>query len=298
MVMSLNRLAILVKVVESGGFSAAAKALYMSQPAVSNHIRSLESSLGVQLVQRSSQGARATPAGEMVVDHARRVFELLEGIESSVAEFQGLKAGRLTVAGTTTVGTYLLPQLVADFSHQAPNVVCQIRVGNEEVVESWVMRGEVGLALCIGTPQDDQILTEPIFEEGMVLVATASSPLVGRPLSSGDLADQRFLMREMGSATRQLQENALRIWGLEAVERWELWGPDTLKETVHQGLGVALLSEHATRREIEYGLLAALDVDPAPPTRTVSLVRRTDRVLTPPEEAFVALVRAMGEWPL
>lgn len=293
---SLNQLEVLVAVVEAGGFSGAARNLYMSQPSVSNHVRNLEGSLGVPLVERTTHGARTTPAGDVVVDHARQVFDLLESLEHAVAQFQGLEAGRLVVAGTTTIGTYLLPRLVAEFTERAPNVECQIRVGNEATVEQWLMRGEVALGLCIDQPQEP-LEAEPLFREKMVLVAAAGSELVGAPRSPADLAAQRFLLREQGSATRRLQEDILRSWGLEAADRWELWGPETLKEAAAEGLGVALLSEHIVRRERDAGLLVALEVDPPLPGRSISLVRRADHALTPPEEAFVAQLRAIRSWP-
>jgi DNA-binding transcriptional LysR family regulator len=128
-------------------------------------------------------------------------------------------------------------------------------------------------------------------------VAPAGTSLAGRILRPKDLARQRFLMREMGSATRRQQEAALRLWGLDAAEQWDLWGPDTLKEAVHAGLGLTLLSEHVTARECSSGMLVALEIDPPPPGRTVYMVRRADRVLTPPEEAFVALVGGIASWP-
>ncbi|MGV9801846.1 LysR substrate-binding domain-containing protein [Mycobacterium sp. NPDC003449] len=297
MVVSLTQLEVLVAVVESGGFSGAAKQLFMSQPSVSNHIRNLESSLGVQLVQRSTQGARTTPAGDIAVDHAREVFQLLTSLERQVAGLQGLEAGRLVVAGTTTLGTYLLPRLVAEFAEQAPKVECQIRVGNEDTVENWVLRGEVALGLCAETPREEQLLAHPLFEEEMVLVAAAGTSLARQSLRAEDLASQRFLMREMGSATRRQQEAALRLWGLDTAEQWDLWGPDTLKEAVHAGLGLALLSDHSTARERSSGVLVALSVEPPPPSRTVYLLRRADRVLTPPEQAFVRLVDGISAWP-
>ncbi|WP_433259521.1 LysR family transcriptional regulator (plasmid) [Streptosporangium sp. CA-135522] len=294
---TLNQLEVLVKVVEFRGFSGAAKALFMSQPAVSNHIRNLENSLGVQLVHRTSLGARPTPVGEIVVEHVYQVFEILDSIKRVAADYRGLESGQLVVAGTTTFGTYLLPRLLADFSVRAPKVSCQIRVGNEDTVESWLLRGEVALGLCADTPRDEQLLAQGMFEERMVLVAEPNSPLVGRALTPADLADQRFLMRETGSASRRLQACALRTWGLEAAEQWDMWGPDTLKQAVCQGLGVSLLSEHVIRQEIESGMLSTLLLTPAPPTRTVFLVIRADRVLTPPEKAFVELVRTVAEWP-
>ncbi|QIY53516.1 LysR family transcriptional regulator [Streptomyces sp. RPA4-5] len=295
---TLNQLEVLVKVVEFKGFSGAAKSLFTSQPAVSNHIRNLENSFGVPLVHRTSQGARPTPAGEVVVEHAQRVFSILDDLERAVADFRGLGGGRLVLAGTTTLGTYLLPRLLSDFSARAPKVACQIRVGNEGAVESWLLRGEVALGLCAAIPRDEQLVAQGMFEESMVLVSEPNSPLIGTALTPADLEDQRFLMREPGSATRSLQESVLRSWDLSDAEQWEMWGPDTLKQAVCQGLGMAVVSEHVIRQETASGLLATLTVSPAPPSRTVSLVRRADRVLTPPEEAFVELVRTVGEWPL
>ncbi|WP_345603420.1 LysR family transcriptional regulator [Pseudonocardia adelaidensis] len=297
MAMSLNRLAILVQVVDSGGFSAAARALYMSQPAVSSQIRALEGSLGVQLVERRPDGARPTPAGREVVAKARMVFALLEEISRCAAEYRGLEAGQLVVAGTTTVGTYLVPRLVAEFSRQVPGVSCQIRVGNEEVVEGWLVDGEAGLGLAVDTPLDERLTAEPVLEEEMVLVAAPDSPLTGRRIGPAELAEQRFLLREAGSATRRLQEQALAGWGLTEVDRWDLWGPDTLKEAARHGLGITLLSDHATRYELEHGSLARVELDVPAPSRTISLLHRTDRTLTPPERAFAALVRSVREWP-
>jgi DNA-binding transcriptional LysR family regulator len=294
---SLTQLEVLIAVVEAGGFSGAAKKLYMSQPSVSNHIRNLEISLGVPLVQRSTKGARTTPAGDVAVAHARKVFELLESLQHAAAGFQGLEAGRLSIAGTTTLGTYLLPRLLAEFAERAPKVVCQIRVGNEDTVENWLLDGEVALGLCADTPREEQLVAQPMFSEAMVLVAPPGTPLAGRVVRPKDLAGQRFLLRELGSATRRQQEAALRSWGLDAADQWDLWGPDTLKEAVHAGLGLTLLSEHVTARERSSGTLVALEVDPPAPRRTVYLVRRADRALTPPEQAFVALVGGIASWP-
>jgi LysR family transcriptional regulator, low CO2-responsive transcriptional regulator len=295
--LSLTQLEVLLAVADCGGFSGAAKKLYMSQPSVSNNIRNLESSLGVHLVQRSTQGASTTPAGDVVVEHARKVFALLGSLEHQVADFQGLRAGRLVVAGTTTPGAYLLPQLVAEFSRRAPNVGCQIRVANQDTVESWLLQGEVALGLCAALPREEQLVAVPIFDEAMLLVAAAGSSLAGRPLSPEDLAGQRFLMREVGSATRRQQEEALRLWDLDGAEQWDLWGTETLKQAAHAGLGIALLPDHATARERSAGTLVALSVQPVPAGRTVYLVRRGDRILTPPEEAFSELVHGLTKWP-
>jgi LysR family transcriptional regulator, low CO2-responsive transcriptional regulator len=294
---SLNQLEIFAAVVDCGGFSGAAKRLFMSQPSVSSHIRALENSLGVQLVQRNTRGARATYAGEVVLQHARELLAVLDSLDSQLAQLQGLKTGRLAVAGTTTLGTYLLPRLVADFAIRVPGVECQIRVGNEDAVEAWVLDNEVALALCAEEPKDERLSTTPMFDEQLCLIAPGQSPLQTERLTPRDLTDQRFILREVGSATRRQQESALAAWGLRQVERWEMWGLATLKESVCAGLGLSLISEHAISREYASGALAVLNIDPAPQRRTVSLVTRVGRTLTPPERAFVDLIGALAKWP-
>lgn len=295
--LSITQLEVFLRVIEEGGFSGAAKTLYLSQPAVSHHVRNLETSLGIALVVRGPHGARPTPGGIVIAEHARDVLALITKLELAAANFRGLEAGRLTIAATTTPARYLLPQLMTRFANKAPRVTCEIRSGNEDTVEAWVLRGEVSLGVCVETQTTEPLIAERLFDETMLLVAPAGHRLAGRPLAPAELADERFLLREVGSATRRLQDQALSAWALPNASTWDLWGADTLKEAVQQGLGIAILPEHATRRELDHAQLALLDVDPAPPTRTISLVRRADRPLTPPEQAFVELVRSVKSWP-
>lgn len=295
--MNLTQLEALVAVVDSGGISGAAKVMYMSQPSVSNHVRNLESGLGIQLLERTPQGAKPTHAGEVVVHHARRIFQQLSDLDHDVRSIRGVATGRLVVAGTTSLGTYVLPHLVARFAADVPNVNCELRVGNQDSVENWLLAGDVALGLCAELPHDEHLQAEPMFTESMMLVASADSPLAGRQLTPADLSTQRFLMREAGSATRRQQEAALHQWALDGVERWDLWGPESVKESVYAGLGVALLSEHVSARERATGRLVALAVDPPAPSRTVHLARKADRVLTAAEHAFTKLVRETTAWP-
>ncbi|WGW11635.1 LysR family transcriptional regulator [Saxibacter everestensis] len=297
MELSIHRLGIFLEVIRSGSISAAAKKLYMSQPSVSNQVRGLESSLNANLLNRSSSGATPTAAGEIVAGHAREIFELLDRIEEEVGTEQGLKTGRLAVAGTTTIGTYLLPRAFAIFSATAPGIRPELRVGNEETVVSWLLKGEVGLGIFAGEPDAEHLVSTPVFDDSLILVAAPASPLADRRLTPPDLLRERFLMREIGSATRHLQEDALARWNLDHVECWTMWGPDTLKESVRAGLGLALMSEHAAQLELSNGLLAKLEITPGPPSRPVSLVRKADRVLSPAESAFAELIKSFGSWP-
>lgn len=302
MELNLHRLWIFMQVVEHQGFSAAARELYMSQPSVSNQVRRLEQSLHVPLIDRS--GVRATPTaeGEVLAAYGKRVFLLADEAVAAVRQVSGLVTGRLLVGGSTTVGTYLLPALLARYRAAHPGIECDIYVGNNEAVQERLLSGEIGIAVVAGAPHATQLAAETVLDERLVLIAPPSHPLADPAAHAGGitpeaLADERFLLREPGSQTRELQEQVLADWGLDGVARGDVWSPEAVKQCVSAGLGLALISEHAVEVDVRGGTLAVLPVRPAPRARPISLVRRRDRLLSPAERAFAALLRSQHDWP-
>jgi DNA-binding transcriptional LysR family regulator len=291
------RLWVFKTVAEAGGFSAAAERLFMSQPSVSTHVRRLESSLHVRLFDRSGAHIRLTDEGEVLLEYTTRLFVLADEAIRAVHQVSELETGRLTVGGTTTVGTYLVPQLLASLHRTYPGLSYDIIVGNAAQISKELVAGNLGLALVVGNLDAPQLDCEVILKERLLLVAHPSHPLAGSRVDPADLAAERFLQRERGSSTRALQEAALLQWGLQDVQCTEVWGPETCKHAAAEGLGITLVSEQAVSREVQLGLLSVLDVEPMPPVRPVALAYRRDRLLSPAERAFAALARAVRDWP-
>ena len=297
--LNLHRLSIFMTVVETGGFSAAAQKLYMSQPSVSNHVRNLEQSLQTTLIDRSGPRIRPTAEGEVLVEYARRVFLLTEEAVAAIREVSGLQTGRLEVGGTTTVGTYLLPRLLARFRDRHRAIECDIVVGNNGQIVKRLLDGELGLAIVAGQPGAPQLKTETVLDERLLLVAAPDHPLTQHtdPLTPRQLAGERFLLREPGSQTRDLQEAALIGWDLDDMAKADMWGPETIKQSVAAGLGISLISEHAIDAEVRERRLVVLDVQPPLRSRPVVAAYRRDRLLSPAERAFLGLVRGLRTWP-
>jgi DNA-binding transcriptional LysR family regulator len=296
--LNLHRLWIFMQVVEHQGFSAAAQKLYMSQPSVSNQVRRLEQSLRVTLIDRSGARTRPTAEGEVLAEYGKRVFLLAEEAVSAVQQVSGLASGRLLVGGTTTVGTYLLPPLLARYQQEHPGIICDIFVGNNEAVLERLLGGGIGIAVVAGTPTANQLVVETVLDERLVVVASPAHPLAGSgDVHPRDLRASRFLLREPGSQTRELQEQVLGDWELADVPHGDVWGPEAVKQCVAAGLGVTLISEHAVVDDVRSGALVVLPVSPAPRSRPVNLVRRRDRLLSPTERAFMTLLRGNGSWP-
>ncbi|GAA1076841.1 LysR family transcriptional regulator [Nocardiopsis composta] len=297
--LNLHRLEIFLRVLEHGSFSAAAQKLYMSQPSVSTQVKKLEASMGATLVDRSGARIRPTAEGEALAQYARRLLLLTEEAVAAVEQIQGLRAGRLRVGGTTTVGTYLLPGLTARFREEFPGVEFDLFVGNSGQVEAALLEGEIGLAVVAGGPSAPQLLVEPLLSDGLLLCADPGHRLAGAagPLDPGELSGERFLLREPGSSTRDEQLATLELWGLTGAATADVWGAETAKQAVGAGLGIALLSEHAVARDVATGSLAVLDVRPRRPGRPIMVCHRRDRVLSPAESVFLARLRALRHWP-
>lgn len=298
MQLNLYRLWIFMTVVECGSFSAAANKLYLSQPSVSNQVRQLEQSLRTILIDRSGARIRLTPEGEVLLEYAKRVFLLADEAVAAIRQVSGLQTGTLVAGGSTTVGTYLLPPLLAAFRERHPGIEVGIYVGNGEQVERRLVDGEVGVAVLAGEPAAPQLVSEPILEDRLVLITPPDHPLAtASAVEPARLAGETFLLREHGSATRGLQEEALETWGLEESARSEIHGPETIKQAVAAGLGVSLVSEHCVESELAASQLAALDVAPAPEPRPIVLAHRRDRLLGPAEQEFIKLLRSVHTWP-
>ncbi|MEV0322368.1 LysR family transcriptional regulator [Streptomyces sp. NPDC050658] len=299
MQLNLHRLWIFMQVVEHHGFSAAAQKLYMSQPSVSNQVRKLEQSLRVPLIDRSGARTRPTAEGEVLAAYGKRVFLLADEAVAAVQQVGGLDSGRLLVGGSTTIGTYLLPPLLARYRERHPGIDCDVFVGNNEAVVERLLSGDIGIAVVAGTPTATQLVTETVLGERLVLITDPRHPLAapGTVVHPEELADCRFLLREPGSQTRELQEQVLDDWELRQVSRGDVWGPEALKQCVAAGLGVTLISEHAVVDDVCAGSLAVVPVTRPPRSRPVNLVSRRDRLLSPAERAFIDLLRTTDQWP-
>jgi DNA-binding transcriptional LysR family regulator len=292
---NLHRLSILLAVVDSGGFSAAAHKLEMSQPSVSSQVRRLERSLATRLIDRSGPQIRPTAEGEVMAEYARQVLRLTEQTLAAVHKVGQAQAGRLRVGGTTTPGTYQLPWLLARFRERHPDVECDLVVGEHAPIIKQVLGGDLGLAILSGRPEAPQLRVQTIVEERLLLVASPRHALARRGAAVGvpaaELAGDRFLLREPGSQTRELQEAALTGWGLD-IATVGMRGTETIKQSVAAGLGISLVSENAVGAEVRQGRLAVIPVEPAPPTQPVVVAYRHNRMLTPAERAFLELVTA------
>jgi LysR family transcriptional regulator, transcriptional activator of the cysJI operon len=284
------RLRAFVAVAREGSFSKAAERLYVSQPAISKHVASLESELSAQLVVRNRGGATLTPAGEVLADYVLRAEALLANAGRALAAGGDAQVGTLSLAASGIPGTYLLPETLARFHEQHPAVELDFRLSTSGGALDLVRAHEVEFALVGGLTVPPELESEPLVEDEVVLVGPPS--LGGRRLRPSDLADRTWISREEGSATRQAVESARWLIGLRAARTLELPSWESVKLAVARGAGIAAISRFALDSELQTGVLAILDVPRWRLQRTISILTARDVPLTPPAERFLELLRA------
>jgi DNA-binding transcriptional LysR family regulator len=264
-------------VAEEKSFRRAAEKLYISQPSVSQHVQLLEEELGIRLLDRASTGIRLTPAGVLLLNFARQASRQSQRVMAQLAGLEGQSGGTLKLAASTTVAQYLLPHMLGLFLKQNPRIELTVKSGNTERVTGWVVTGDADLGLIEGPPTQKEVAVEPFLEDRLLLIvprghAWATAPSVSLTM----LSTERILMREPGSGTRHVIEEALRRAGLRLNQlqlAMELDSTEAIVSGVEAGLGVGFVSELAIRKEIRLKTLATVAVQGLEIRRAFSLIR-------------------------
>jgi LysR family transcriptional regulator, transcriptional activator of the cysJI operon len=239
-------------------FSRAAEELLLTQPAVTQQIKALEDELGVPLFDRSGGHIALTSGGAALLPFAEKMKALGEEAVAAVAGAYGQRAGELSIGASQTIGQYLLPAFIAGFVKANPKIRVKVRSGNtDEVLEALVAR-EIHLALIEGPEQRKDLHIEPFMEDHMVLVVPAAHEWANNEIELKDLKGQPLLMREFGSGSRRVIEQALAAAGLKTkdlIVNMELDSTEGLLNAVEAGLGVTFVSRWAARNQLSLGTL-------------------------------------------
>ena len=239
-------------------FSRAAEELLLTQPAVTQQIKALEEEFGVPLFDRGGGRISLTPGGKALQPFADRMKALSEEAIGAVAGAYGQQAGELALGASQTIAQYLLPNLIASFLQTQPKVHITARSGNSDEMLEALLAGQVHLALIEGPEQRRDLHIEPFLEDHMVLVVPASHEWAGQEIEAESLRSQPLLVREFGSGSRRVVQQALAEAGLQRKDlliRMELDSTEGLLSGVEAGLGVTFISRWAVRNQLSLGTL-------------------------------------------
>jgi len=292
MSITLTQLNSFLAVVRTGSVTAAADELVVTQPSVSAAVTALAKELDTTLLERDGRGVRPTVAGLAFAPFAADVIGLLEKGRRSALEAASSAERVLRIAAVTTAAESFVPALMQAFSQGRPDVGLTLRVGNRDRVRDLILEHEADVAFGGRPPRDDRIEAHPFLPNELVLITAPDDPAAGgRAMPAGDLSGRTWLLRELGSGTRTVNEEFLAAAALD-VPLLTLGSNGAIKQAARAGLGVSFLSRDAVAAELDSGMLAVIPVEPTPAHREWHVMRSVVGPPRPIVEEFVEFVRA------
>lgn len=284
----LRHIRYLTAVVDHQNFTRAAEALHVSQPTLSQQIKQLESSLGVQLLDRSGRTVRLTDAGESYLVYARRALSELEAGHRAVHDVQNLSRGSLRLAMTPTFTAYLIGPLVERFSALHPGISLSVREMTQDRIEAELAVDNLDLGIAFTPARSSEIQTQPLFVETLGLVIGDSHPraTTRMPMTLGELTQESLVLLSSDFATRRHIDLHFQDHGVAPRIAIEADSISAIVEIVRRGQLATVLPEAITR---EQPGLHPVDLSPPIPHRTAALLRRKNAYESAASRAFTEM---------
>jgi len=286
--MDVHRLKVFVSVYKNLSFSRASEELHLSQPTISEHIKSLEDHLGVRLFDRMGRTTAPTPEAGSIYPLAVEIIEKLENIKLALASPGGEPFGDVLIGASTIPGTYIIPRAAASFRAEHPSVAFTIEIGDSAQVARRVADNELPAGI-VGAKMFERGLAYVPFVEEELVVVMKKGLYPKTDIRPEDLKSIPFLMREEGSGTRKSFEKQLRELGVNTGALnivASLGSSAAILEAVRAGLGASVLSSLAVDDDISKGRLVELRLPGKRMKREFHIVTRKGRTLPTSYGAF------------
>lgn len=289
--LDLYKLQIFSVVVQAGSFSAAAGRLYMTQSAVSQHIKELETSLGRRLFQRGWRGVKLTPHGEILNRYTAEIFNLVARAESALMDIDHLISGRLNMGATPGVGIYLAPDWVQDFRTRYPQLTVALQTGVTAQIIGDVLAQKLDIGFIEGE-LDDRTQTRLA---SLVLEEIEQQIVIGRKhafwehekLTLQALNGQSLIVRQAGSQSRIWLDQALQQHNIVPLIGAEFDNLESIKRALTAGTYFAVMPSYVVQPEVEQHLLRMIPLVDAPLKRSLKLVWDSQTHFSPVTLAFL-----------
>ncbi len=285
--MTIRHLRVFAEVCSCGSVTQAAQNLFISQPAASAAIAELESHYGIRLFDRIGRRLYVTEAGKRFLGYVEHILRLFDEMEH-VRDWE--EGGVVRVGTSITVGNRLLPGLIRAFQGRRPQTEVEAVVDNSEAVEERVLRGEIDLGLIEGSVHSPLLESIPFFHDRMVLILPPDAPWEnGAALPVRILGEYPLLLREKGSAGREILDGILSLHGITPKSAWQSISTQAIIRAAHNGLGISLLPYLLVQEALERGEIRYANLEGVSLERGYFIIRHNEKFVTPAAQDFIAL---------
>lgn len=291
--MQVETLKVYSDLIDTASFSLAAKRNGITQSAVSQQIRALETKFDVVLIERGKKNFSMTPEGKVFLDASKEILELYNGIQDRFHELQNKVAGTLRIATVFSLGLHELPPFVKEFRAAYPQVDLKIDYIRSSQVYTEVIEGNADLGIVAYPSKRKGVTIEEFAQDKMVVICPPDHPLARRKTARfEDLADQKFVSFEPDLPTRKALDKALKNAGVTVRREMEFDNIETVKRAVEIENGISIVPSRSVENEVKSGRLVSVDIRSEDMKRPLGFVQKRTRATSPAMREFIALLKA------
>lgn len=291
--MKIRLMKIFIQVYQTQNITRAAELLHMTQPAVTRAIQEIEHYYGVCLFERINRGLYATESARQLYAHAVHIVESVDIMEKGLRNWD--EFGILRVGASITLGSFLMPKLVAEFSKVHPNLKLKVRISNGRSLHELLCDNQLDIAFIEGGVVEQQLCFETFAGDRLVLIMPPDHPLKDADvIRLIDLKDCNFLLREPGSAGRTFLDHVFAVHGMTVEPTWESFSTQAIIKAVNAGIGISFLPDKLVRGAIDSGQVATHEIADEPFIRNNYIVWHQNKHLTPSMKAIIEMCHRLS----
>lgn len=291
--MTLRHLKIFKEAAKAGNFTHAAKRLYLTQSAVSHAISELEKEAGTVLFDRMPKSIQLTRAGELLLREAEPLLASSERLEKRLPNLE--KEAVIHIASSITIAIYHLPKMIAAYEKKWPRTDIRVEVVSAAAAMDQLKCGNADIALVEGIEPEEPYCGQVFSACPLRAVCAPDYPVAGRTLCIREFCRERLLLREQGSAIRDVLDSALYLAGQQAHPVWTSVNSPALINAAKAGLGITVLPELLTDEELEKGSLSEVWIEDLRLTNHMAVIWHKEKYISAPLRAFLEQVSRVGE---
>lgn len=241
--MNIRKLKIFYATANSLNMTKVAKELYISQPSVSQSIHEIEAELGVVLFDRIGKRLYLTEEGTVFLNYVRRILNLYEEGTETLKAMTSMEKGKIKIGASTTIGAYILPEIIREFVEAHNKIEISLIIENTANIEKLILENKVDFAFVEGKIDSHEISIKKIWDDELVFICSNNHKWNRRKyIQRDELKNEKFIMRERGSGTREIIENYLRDKNIDFQVFMKLGNTEAIKKSVEANLGIGCIS--------------------------------------------------------
>ena len=282
--MTFRKLEIFYTVAEILNMTKASKILYISQPSISQVIKELESDMEVQFFQRIGRKLYLTEEGKVFKGYALRMLNLYRESTEVIRDMKELRRGNIKLGASTTIGTYLLPDIVADFKREYPHIDIDLFIDNTDIISKELLKNKLDIAFVEGPVYEEELRQQKIWDDKLVFISSRESTW-DKVITREDISNEVLILREKGSGSRKVFEKAI---GEERNRDVFVFGStEAIKRAVKKGIGIACVSSLAIADEVTREELRVSEIEGLEIKRDLNILYHKDKQFSSLIEEFL-----------